>query len=132
MQRLCESCGRPLEPEAKRARFCKRLDCVRDRTKKRVRAHRAAPDRDVDAEPLSAAEITRRALAEVDRLETPAGVNALLLARKLDVGGDTGSAMAALSKQHLAALSEAMDGVRTAASPLDELRARREARLRGA
>lgn len=64
-------------------------------------------------------------------MHTPAGVNALLLAAKLDAGGDTGSAMAALSKQHLAALAEATKNHKGAADPLDELRARREARRFG-
>lgn len=81
---------------------------------------------------VSAAEVTRRVLEDADRLLTPAGVNALLLARKLDQGRDTGSAMASLSKQHLAALAEATSDAQTAADPVDELRRRREARRRGA
>lgn len=80
-------------------------------------------------EVVSAVEATRQALEEADRLSSAAGVNALLLAAKLDAGGDTGSAMAALSKQHLAALDEALKGARVASNPLDELRERRERRL---
>jgi hypothetical protein len=68
-------------------------------------------------------------LEEAGRADTPAGVSALLLAAKLDLGGDTGSAMAALAKQHLAALDEALRGALVAADKVDELRRRRERRL---
>lgn len=72
---------------------------------------------------------TRASLEAAGRESTPAGVNALLLAAKLDLGGDTGSAMAALAKQHLAALEEALKGAPVADDQVDELRARRAKRL---
>lgn len=125
MQRACDSCGQPYEAKRKTSKFCS--PSCRQRNK---RSGAVVPLREV-ARPtpeLSAVALTRQALEQADRLYTPAGVNALLLAAKLDAGGDTGSAMAALSKQHLAAIAEATKGVKVAADPLDELRARREAR----
>jgi hypothetical protein len=74
-------------------------------------------------------DATRAVLEAADRLNTPAGVSALLLAGKMDAGGDTGSALAALAKQHLAVLDEATRGALVAADPVDDLRARRMARL---
>lgn len=76
--------------------------------------------------------MTRRALEEAGRLETPAGVGAMVLAAKLDAGGDTGSQLATLQKQHMAAVAEATKDVHQAGDLVDELRAARERRLRGA
>lgn len=129
MQRACDSCGKPYEAKTKRSRYCG------ETCKKRgLRAGAVVPLRQVEqpSEELSAVAVTRRVLEDCERLHTPAGVNALLLAAKLDAGGDTGSAMASLSKQHLAALAEATRDVQQAADPVDELRRRREARLKGA
>jgi hypothetical protein len=41
---------------------------------------------------------------------------------------DTGSALAALVKQHDATMAEAVKGAQVSASPLDELRRRRDAK----
>ena len=73
---------------------------------------------------------TLTALTEAGRIHTPAGQNALALATRIDGGAtDTGSSIAALSKQHLAAMAEAMKDVEAAkADSVDELRRRREAR----
>lgn len=125
MQRACDSCGQRYEAARSTSKFCS--PTCRQRSK---RSGGVVPLRQVEqpAEPLSAVTVTRRALEDAERLNTPAGVNALLLAAKLDAGGDTGSAMAALSKQHLAALAEATKGVKALADPIDELRRRRDAK----
>ncbi len=66
------------------------------------------------------------ALTEAGRVHAPAGQNALALAVRIDGGAlDTGSSVAALSKQHLAALAEALRGANVVADGVDELRARR-------
>lgn len=72
---------------------------------------------------------TRARLDAAGRLGSPEGMSALLLARKLDQGGDTGSAMAALAKQHLASLEAAVRDAELASDPVDELRSRRQRRL---
>lgn len=73
---------------------------------------------------------TLTALADAGRVHSPAGQNALALATRIDGGAtDTGSSIAALSKQHLAAMSEALRDTEGAkADSVDELRKRREAR----
>jgi hypothetical protein len=123
-RRGCEACGRSFVQKSARQRFCS--------TTCRSRGHRGGsvvPLRDSMPEPASLVDVTRQALAEVGRESTPAGVSALLLAAKLDLGGDTGSAMAALAKQHLAALEESLRGVPRADDRVDELRARRARRI---
>lgn len=122
MQRACDSCGQRYEAARSTSKFCS--PTCRQRSK---RSGGVVPLREIPA-PLSAVAVTRQALEQAERLNTPAGVNALLLAAKLDAGGDTGSAMAALSKQHLAALAEATKGVKAVADPIDELRRRRDAK----
>jgi hypothetical protein len=128
---VCEACGG--EFDAPKARFCQRPECKRMRSTLRKRSERrgavvALPPSDVEAR--SNVEVTRAALVAADRLDSPAGVNALTLAARLDsCGTDTGSAVAALSKQHLAALDAAVSGATRVADPVDELRQRREKRL---
>jgi len=69
------------------------------------------------------------ALKAADRLETPHGAMALSLARRMDLPGlDTGSALAAVSRQLDAILAVALRGAGVASAPQqlqDELAARR-------
>jgi len=73
--------------------------------------------------------VTLADLERGGRLDTPAGRNALTLASRLDsASGDTGSSIAALSKQHLAALAEALKDAPRADDGVDELAAFRTKR----
>lgn len=74
---------------------------------------------------------TRATLESAGRLDTVAGAAALALAEILDSGGQSGSSAAALVKELRATIAEALEGVRTTSSLVDELRARRDAK-RGA
>jgi hypothetical protein len=69
-------------------------------------------------------------LAELEaagRSGTALGQAALLLARRLDGSGrETGASVAALSRQHAAALAAVLAGAKSAPDALDELRTRRE------
>lgn len=121
MRKECEACGGEFEPENARHRFCS--DTCR---KRGSRGATVAPVRDGDT--LEAA--TCQALEDAGREDTPAGVSAVLLARKLDMGGDTGSSMAALAREHRAALEDALRGAEVVDDPVDELRDRRRKRLR--
>lgn len=72
-------------------------------------------------------------LTEAGRIHTPAGQNALLLASWMDnAEGDHGGGKAALSKQHLAALAEAMKDTEESGDLVDELQARRAKRASSA
>lgn len=72
-----------------------------------------------------------RELSEAGVLETTAGQSAILLARRLSSGQETGSAMAALSKQLQALVSEAMSSV-AKVDRMDEIKKRRDAKLAAA
>lgn len=132
MARTCKVCGAEFESKSKLAKYCS------ERCKKRAQR---APRR-VDAEPDANAETafptmpngmpsltvaTATELAEAGRLNTAAGVSALLLAVRLDqTTADTGSSIAALVREHRAALAKAVEGAATLADPIDELRSRRD------
>lgn len=119
--RACEGCGRPFKPRRSNQRF-------HDATC-RQRGNRSGSVTELVAPNASLIEATRAQLVEAGQELSPAGVSALLLAAKLDGGGDTGSAMAALAKQHLVALAEALKDAPRKADRIDELKARRLAKL---
>lgn len=71
----------------------------------------------------------RRELVAAGRLDSSAGQRALHLAGLLAAPtADSGSSKAALDKQLAAAMTQAMDGAKRKADPLDELQERRERR----
>jgi len=67
-------------------------------------------------------------LARYSQAETPRGVVALALARRIDRGIDTGSAIAALSRE-LRSILDDMSGALRAPDIVDDLIARRAARM---
>jgi hypothetical protein len=128
----------PTEFEAKRAsaKYCS------ERCKKRaqrrpggtktaeVLALPAEPTRDPEGDWL--AQATEAELRNAGRLSSAIGQAALALARRIDAsGGETGSALASLVREHRATLAEAVKDAAKAADPLDELRNRRERKLAG-
>lgn len=123
MRKQCAVC--PAEFDAKRAaaRYCS------ERCRKRAQRQpgkAAAPP----LPPDPGAELYSATLAELTaagRVPSAAGQAALLLARRIDASqGETIAGLAAAVKQHGATLADAVKDGRAAASPLDELRARRE------
>lgn len=69
---------------------------------------------------------TRAELEDAGRSTTSLGAKALALAARIDAQVDTGSALAALVRQHDLTMAEAVKGAHAKASMLDELRARRD------
>lgn len=128
MQRPCDSCGSGYEARRPNSRFCS--------PKCRKRAQRApageSPPRvPVALHPMISAA-TGRELTAAGRLESSLGQAALALARRIDGSAfDSGSSLAALTREWRMTLAAAVEGVPLAASPLDELKAKRDAR-RGA
>lgn len=126
MRRACDSCGREYVAKRSSSRFCS------DRCRKR--AQRApggsltpAVALPVTGPPVALVAAVRRELESADRLDTVLGQQALDLARRVeDSSGETGAGLASLSKELRTVMTAAMAGVETAASPLDELRARRD------
>lgn len=73
---------------------------------------------------------TEAKLAAAGRLDGPEGQAALILATRIEhAEAETGSAVASLVRQLHETLAEALKDASGAASPLDELRARRERRF---
>jgi hypothetical protein len=70
-------------------------------------------------------------LEAAERTGSPHAATALLLAGHLDAGKTTAQGIAALAKAHRDALDKALDGARPAADKLDEIAARRAAKLTG-
>lgn len=126
----CEACGSPFVAKRPDARFC------RDACRKK--ASRVAPPVVVGlpiADVPEGGALTRATTAELDaagRLESSAGAAALVLARRIDgSAADTGSAVAAMVREHRAALIEALRGAKAAEDPIDQLRQRREQKRSG-
>lgn len=88
------------------------------------------PSSDLEAGPVETALLEE--LAEVERATTALGRAALALARRVDIGRDTGAGLASLVKQLEATRSAALANVKSERSPLDkrrdDLAARRAAR----
>jgi hypothetical protein len=130
--RTCEACRRPFETSSRKARFCS-SSC-------RGKAHRSGtrlnPAAIVTPLPTSAGgwtKATEKALRDVARLETWQGQAALGVAQRLDESvTDTGSAYAALVREHRASMEKALLGVGAPGSAVqtdrDELAAWRERR----
>jgi hypothetical protein len=134
MLKTCEVC--PTEFEAKRAaaKYCS--EKCKKRAQRRPGGTRAAKVVTLPpAAPVSAGSLAAATQAELDRagrLASAVGQAALALARRIDAShGETGSALAALVREHRATLAEAVKDAEVAADPLDELRGRRERKLAG-
>jgi hypothetical protein len=119
VRRHCAICARPFEAKTNAARYC-------GSTCRNRKARGSAPIAETVAE-LPAR--TREQLDAVGRLNSVLGQQALRLAEQICV--ETGSSLAALNRELRATMAEALDGVPAAADPLDELKARREARRAG-
>jgi hypothetical protein len=139
-RRNCDSCGDAYTAKTARSRYCSDRCKVRYsrgvvvpiETKAKPSPPPAAGD-DVRPQPAGVLGATIRELELAERLETPAGQAALVLAWRLDGNRDTGSAMATMTRQLRETLAEALKGARREGSKLDELTERRRQRLnRGA
>lgn len=137
MSTTCASCGKGFETTRKTARFCSPA------CREKARRHRNAglPEsvvalvpRDVDQErdeppvdgPVAAA--TLRELVEAEREDTALGQSALALARRIDMGVDTGSALASAAARHAELLAAATRGARRQETELDRVRRQRDAK----
>ena len=139
-EKKCEACKKR-SVKGPRARFCDATECERARARARRRRADQAKRQRVGGDDLrEAAEETSGSpaggvfsstlvsLQEAGRVHTPAGQQALALATRIDNGAeDSGSSLAALGKQHLAALAEALRDLEVLGDPADEVAARRAA-----
>lgn len=129
MTAKCAGCGKDFEAQRKTARFCG--PTCRQRAHRRPDAPAAPVQVITPAEPALVAA-TRKELEAAGRLETTLGQAALRLAEQMSDGRDTGSAMAALSKELRAVMAEALADAPKVADSVDELSQRRIRKASGA
>jgi len=128
----CAGCGLSLASSRADAVYCG--DTCKRRAQRQQRAAKRldiAPER--SETPKAAPESTLvesvcAELVEADRLNTSAGQVALELAVRMANRKELGSSVASLAKQFGEAMTKALAGVAVAADPLDEIRARRDAK----
>jgi hypothetical protein len=132
--RPCDVCGASYEAKRPSSRFC-------SGTCRKRFSRGAVPAPEVNevavlVPPAEAGPVESALLAEltaVERAATALGQAALALARRVDIGRDTGAGLAALVKQLEATAKAATADVKSAASPLDLMRDElAERRSRGA
>lgn len=141
-ERACEECGATFVAKTRRARFCRdgcRVKANRRPTKTgRAKADRQpgevvelkmAPPPPVQVDGSLATQI-RTSLHAAGALETVAGMAALMLARQIEKGQDSGSAVATMTKE----LSRLLGEARAEAAPqqrdaADDVMARAAAKL---
>jgi len=125
MDAQCASCGGTFEAQRSSAKYCGQT--CRKRGSRRGEVATLPPA----DEPVGLVAATLAELQAAGRADTALGQQALALAERVNNPRDTGSAIAALSRELRAVMVEALKGVEVAADPLDELRARRD-RIRSA
>lgn len=139
MTRHCAVCGKAFEAKRSTAKYCG--STCRARQSQGIKPPR--PARGVDAPPAPAAVMplvgesplvasVRRALEDAGRLDSVLGQQALMLAGRLAGQGDSGSAVAALSRELRAVMDAALADAPQAADALDELAERRRRKAAGA
>lgn len=130
MQRPCDQCGKSYDAKRPNSRFCG--DGCRQRHKRTPEL--AVTSLPVSAEPTATGTVHAATLTELEaagRSTTALGTAALALAARIDLGADTGSALASAVKALGETLTAATKGAQVARTQLDEVRARRDAK-RGA
>lgn len=132
MTKSCARCGEGFEAKNARATFCSDR-CRKAASRAGGRVDKVAtPSADVPDTPRTDADVvtpsvtaaTVRELVEANRLDTALGAAALLAACRLDGTNlaDTGASVAALIREHRAALAAALVDGESAADPVDDLR----------
>lgn len=130
MEAECGLCGASFATKSPRAKWCSEACRKRhDRAQARLEVVRELPP----SRDGRVAETTRAKLEAAGQLGSPLGAAAVALAQRIDGVSlfDTGSALAALVRELRATLAEATKGTIVANDPIDELRARREAKGAG-
>ena len=130
IERQCDHCGTTYEAARPSSKFCG--PTCRQRHRRNPELAATAPVATIA--PATASGVhgaTLNELTAAGRAATSTGTAALALAARIDSGLDTGSALAALVKQHVLTMADALRGAQVAASPLDELRRRRDLKRSG-
>lgn len=128
-QRACDSCRNQYEAKRPNSRFCSEPCRKRFSRQPGAVASLAVPADEPASHEGPLTRSTRLELEAAGRVDSSIGQLALLAARRLDAGGETGSAVASLMREHRATVAEAVRGVQMAGDKLDELRAKRDRKL---
>ena len=131
MERTCPQCSKVFHPQRSDAVYCS--------TTCRARAHRGIAvveprDTQSDITPSGQpglVDALTQELSNAGVLESSEAQAALILARRVQAANETGSALAALSKQMVALKGEALASV-SKRDQMDEVTRRRDAKLRAA
>lgn len=136
----CRACGKSLQHKGSRALYCDST-CRANGAKRRAKG---VPESVVTELPAAfvleivgedqapeprlgpVAAATLRELQEAERADTALGQSALALARRIDMGIDTGSALASAAARHAELLAAATRGSRRQETELDRLRRQRD------
>lgn len=136
MIKTCAHCGTAFEARTARARYCG--STCRARASEKAKRDGATPA-PMPVAPVQSApsagglvDAVRRELEAAQRLDSFLGQQALGLAARIGAGSDTGSAVAALSKELRAVMDAALADAPKAADALDELSERRRRKASGA
>jgi hypothetical protein len=144
MVKLCGCCGAQFHGRSD-AMFCSKK-CKERKRRERLAAGSTTPKPKPSPAPVVAlpaqtpdpappksglVRAIEKQLAKAERLDTPAGQMALVLAERLSSGRDTGSALATLSRELTARMGEALAGATIEPDELDELAERRLRKVSG-
>lgn len=125
--RSCERCGAPIplqKGRGMRRKYCQTCSPSRKKPQKPGKPAQKAANTSRSVVAVVTAELT-----DAGMLDSHQGQAALLLARRLESGDDTGAAMAQMVRQLQQTMASALASVEPAeADPVDELKARRESR----
>ena len=126
MQRSCLVCSGPFEAQRPQAKYCG--ETCRKRAQRGGIAKTSAPAMVVDRPVSGLLDAVTAELEAAKRLNSVAGQHALELANRIVSAPGMNAGVGALSKELSRVMAEAVKGSVVVANPLDELRARRDAK----
>ena len=138
MERTCAQCGAVIPPQKGSARprkYCEECRPPRNRPNPRVVRLPSAPAPVSESAPAGEPRLVasyRRRLEKAERLDSPEGEHVMLLAQLLAAPNHTAAGAASLSRELRAALEVALKDAPRESDKLDELAARRAAKVAGA
>lgn len=129
MQRNCAVCQAPFEAQRSQAKYCG--DTCRKRAQRGGIAGKTESGAVPPGRPVSGlVDAVTAELEAAGKVNSVAGQHALELANRIVSAPGMNTGVAALSKQLQAVLAEALRGSSQAADPVDDLKARRDAKRR--
>ena len=129
MVRSCPMCGEPFASSRPSAKFCS--DRCRQRNK---RGSAPVPAKPIDTKSEETTRLVQLVSAELERagkLDSPLGEQAVQLAVLMTQPGGTQGGVAALSRELRSVLEVVLSTAVVGVDPLDELKARRDAKRTG-